>query len=802
MCYCLAVVTHIPTFESETHLRRVLAVLLTRLGHKHVQITHGPLERGKDIIFSIADGFGLLQYCACVVKNTPISADHTKANRLEPVLGQIRQAFGSPFLDADGKEAYVTKVFLVCPHEISQLTLELIKAPLGDFGPRLSIIDGPRLFTLIQDHYPDYKVDEFSTTRDRLAAFRTQVRHDEPLERLTRNSLQIDVDRNAHQIYVQPTFEVMIREWVLQPEYLSDLTPEVMAMVHIRPGRTDPRPPGVAFRVSYVSQAHLASVRRASESYSSKVRQFVHLGLLSPGTHEDLRQAYIVTEEIISAALARQTDVRWRDLNVKHPGCFIAPPTPFSELTEEDSTKLEAQKQRISARLAAGTSEINSLLGTPLRMSVSDSNIENLLGTDAFQRAIYLSDYFHFAPHRDVFEGNTKRIQVDRRVFHNRGISTLIVGQAGFGKTSFCRWHTLEDDKLFSQKAHGWVSVYIPLHKLDPQAFVDLAGTVAEHARQTSQYFGRVDQQREGYRIYLDGLDEVVEENARAKVLSLLRKNPPIDGPVAYVVTSRDYLVGQGTLGIRRLGLSLLSRDQVERLIRLWLGDETIARSLLRQLSELPALAELARIPLLGTLIILVFRRTRSLPTSRLQLYEAFVGLLCSGWDLAKGVQRAAHYKAEFKVLILRRLAYLVHRARRRTFNAVDLNRAIEELEIQSKDGDLSSLLDELLADGVVHSVGNDLEFRHLSFQEYLAAVDIFHDPRRGKAGAFLAEYLRGDNWYREALQFFLLSVKDSVAGEQWIDEECDARGIRRSNRVRERMHVLQRAAKQGVAGL
>ena len=107
---------HLVRFDSEDHLRHTVATLLVRLpNHRNVQIAHGPLEKGKDVIFSVPGGFGNTEYCACIIKNTPITADHTKKDRISDVLSQVKQAFGSPFLDANARDAFISKCFIIVP---------------------------------------------------------------------------------------------------------------------------------------------------------------------------------------------------------------------------------------------------------------------------------------------------------------------------------------------------------------------------------------------------------------------------------------------------------------------------------------------------------------------------------------------------------------------------------------------------------------------------------------------------------------------------------------------------------------
>ena len=69
----------------------------------------------------------------------------------------------------------------------------------------------------------------------------------------------------------------------------------------------------------------------------------------------------------------------------------------------------------------------------------------------------------------------------------------------------------------------------------------------------------------------------------------------------------------------------------------------------------------LMRVPLLGTLIIAVFRKMQSLPANKVKLYEIFVDLMCGGWDVAKNVRRDTKFGSNAKLSILTRLAGHLH---------------------------------------------------------------------------------------------------------------------------------------------
>jgi len=540
----------------------------------------------------------------------------------------------------------------------------------------------------------------------------------------------------------------------------------------------------------------------ASDTYADRIRLFRDLNLVSPDTHERVIAAYRSATDVLSTQLGLGSRIVSRRHQETFGEYFVAPSGRYSDLEADDLASINQAKATLTGSLQGAIMQVNEFLGSSFGDLLKQRDLTGLLEAPEFQRALYLSDLFNINPHPNVYERHLKRFVLDKRAFHGRPISAFIVGPAGFGKTSFCRWHTIEDDRLFSQQQHGWISVYIALHKLTRQELLTLEETVASYARATVKYFSRTTSSKEGFRIYLDGLDEVIDEDDRGRVLALLRQKPAIDGPAAYVVTSRDYLIGSGTLGIPRLSLAVLSDEKVLELSRLWLQDPILVKELKAQLDATPSLKDLARIPLLGTLIILVFRRTKGLPENKLRLYECFIGLLCSGWDLAKGVQRGARHKAEFKILVLRRVAFHVHTDRSKSFSPSNVNNVLRELDVKFDSEEAALLVDELLTDGVIQRSGADLEFRHLSFQEYLAAVDLFHDPLRDNAGSCLESYLEGDNWYRDVLQFYVLLVRDPVSAVRWIDREIQTRKISKGSRTKVAIESLKNVARHGLMGL
>ena len=116
-----------------------------------------------------------------------------------------------------------------------------------------------------------------------------------------------------------------------------------------------------------------------------------------------------------------------------------------------------------------------------------------------------------------------------------------------------------------------------------------------------------------------------------------------------------------------RIRFSGFGPEQIKELVSNWLDrDETMVSTFFAQLRVANVLSDMMDIPLLATLIVLVFKQTGKLPENKTRLYEMFVDLHNGGWDLAKGVQRPSRFSAAEKMFILKRIAAKMHSAQRR----------------------------------------------------------------------------------------------------------------------------------------
>jgi hypothetical protein len=115
-------------FQDEEALRKSIATLFRhRSDVTGVEITHGSLERGKDIVFYAYDPVGERKLHACVIKHGKITGSADSDRGALNVLTQVTQALENPYLNPAGQNDDVSQVYVMTPHEISQMQTQIEK---------------------------------------------------------------------------------------------------------------------------------------------------------------------------------------------------------------------------------------------------------------------------------------------------------------------------------------------------------------------------------------------------------------------------------------------------------------------------------------------------------------------------------------------------------------------------------------------------------------------------------------------------------------------------------------------------
>ena len=334
--------------------------------------------------------------------------------------------------------------------------------------------------------------------------------------------------------------------------------------------------------------------------------------------------------------------------------------------------------------------------------------------------------------------------------------SMLIVGGPGSGKSSYCRWNALNDAKQLAIKGSDVLPVLVPLHLITTVKVSSFAEVFLKTAGVSGLLpTGHSDVSHEAkIRLYLDGLDEVPGNKLRKEIIDLAISGKNKFKNIQIIITSRDH-IGEPWLDVfPRLELGGLSAEQMSELAGKWLG--SIGAKFVHEVQRNRTLANVVTIPLLATLTILVFKHREHLPDNRVGLYRMFSDLLSGGWNLAKGIQRPIEYSQDLKLRILSRFAYSAHEKRKREVSIRILTSSIDH-EV-GKNIDAAALRNELFADGLIEKTVGGIQFRHLSFQEYLSARYLASDTNGQEFESKLRDFLKNKEnsaWWEEVLRFY-----------------------------------------------
>lgn len=351
----------------------------------------------------------------------------------------------------------------------------------------------------------------------------------------------------------------------------------------------------------------------------------------------------------------------------------------------------------------------------------------------------------------------------------------LIVGEPGSGKSTLLAY-------LATRAARGELAISTPSPGPAPIPFLVPVRALQEAeagpegiagAAGTEPWFVKAALQRGRALLLVDGLDEARAQVA-GKVLPTLAVTLEAYPGTSVVVTTRPAAAPgkdeAAPKGFARARLLPMTREEVGVFIDRWclaaelslnkpraqaqIDARAAADDLQERVRASRAIEKLAETPLLCSVICVVHRFLgQRIPERRVALYEAITNVLLYEWDRAKFAEGAAIGKldAHAKRALLARLALSMHRARvaelpaeevikRLAAHLPDLGRPEDEAagivaEIRDRNGVL------------VERAPGSFAFSHLTFQEYLAAMDLVN------AHAY-EELLRNykDKWWHEVI--------------------------------------------------
>jgi len=259
--------------------------------------------------------------------------------------------------------------------------------------------------------------------------------------------------------------------------------------------------------------------------------------------------------------------------------------------------------------------------------------------------------------------------------------------------------------------------------------------------------------------VLLDGLDEAPSREERESIARLLENGERAYAQCRFVVTTRP-LAYQGLAvldGFAKAVIAPLDPEAIETFLNHWCRGlfperpEAAARHFADLSAAMRAVGEIrlmARNPLMLTALAVVHWNERRLPEQRADLYDSILT-----WMARSHEHKPGRTKADRCLKLLQQLALAMQNAPKGRLKQIGKGQAADALAAQFAEGAKADqrqraqefLEDEEIDSGIIVSRANEIAFRHLTFQEYLAAKAIGGMEEKPQRSLLLA----GDTIYQ-----------------------------------------------------
>ena len=348
----------------------------------------------------------------------------------------------------------------------------------------------------------------------------------------------------------------------------------------------------------------------------------------------------------------------------------------------------------------------------------------------------------------------------------------MVLGGPGVGKSTFLRKVGLEALKgkngIFEHKC---LPVFLELKRFT-QAQIDIEALIVREFEICGfphpKELARTALKSGDLLILFDGLDEVPRsnvDNVSGKIGDFVKRY----NQNRFIASCRIAAYKGGFTRFTKVEMADFDDSQIQDYIKKWFAstpdphrhqlDESMETAdrcwTMLNASEHSATKELARNPLLLTLLCMVYDRSQNLPRNRAVLYEKALNVFLEEWAAEKRVPRGASMNLYLDIAdetrMLSEIAAENFKENRLFFGKGELITQIREFgegnANKPETFDARKILDTILIDQglFVERVRDSYSFSHLTFQEYLTANYIVGHPQSIKE--LVEEHLHEEQW-------------------------------------------------------
>ncbi len=318
----------------------------------------------------------------------------------------------------------------------------------------------------------------------------------------------------------------------------------------------------------------------------------------------------------------------------------------------------------------------------------------------------------------------------------------LIVGKPGIGKTTFLK--TVILDSIAKRSATSPIPVYLPLKNIS-RAALSILEAIGQEMTPFGISSGEINHLLDQGQllILLDGLDEVSKENIPAMqgAIEAFQKQYTNN---QYIVSSRAAAFEKDFEHFSTYEVADFGDQQILSFVKNWFLDEERATICFRDINNDASVKELARVPLLLTLICIAYEEKKIIPANRGVLYKIAIDILLEQWDRSRGIIRQNNqYKslnAPAKIALYTSLAHKMFQERQLFIDLDLLSRYLADFlqaagldqRISPEAGLLDFINTLIYQHGLIfYQARRVVAFAHLSFLEHFQARAIRQLPEQ-----------------------------------------------------------------------